>query len=425
MGADSDLAAHWIPNRYLCGACLYLHSVQMKIKFSSIVLVLILLYGINYFIFERVFFFNELISLLGFLLFLRTSFLRPWRFRIPHSLIYKLVLVFIGVGLLHAVIGLFIKTNWYYYFRNLSILYSVFGFFLGFYLYHEQFHFYRRLRGLIYGYGLLAFSTGKFGLIDRSSFTFWLALIQRRWNLLPVLLLMAVLGLYLLAYTSLTVFISGAAILAFLSIRRYSSFVFLSFIGATAIVVIFVLAIPYLRTYSVNPDLFFGDVVYVYNQHPWFNLDHNSSWRMILWYRTLVEAFPQNLLGLGLGTPLLPYHPNVTTTDLGHPDEYIAHVIGAHNTFVTVYARLGLLSIIPLVAIYHRSLKEFFVHKAYYLTNRNDGGVFFGFITITIVGFFNLLIETPTLASLYWVSMGFMARAIYARQFENREVQDL
>lgn len=394
----------------------------MKIKISSVLLFLVLLYGVNYFFFERVLFFNELISLIGLILFVLHSFRRARKFWLPHSLIYKAVLLFLALGMVHAFVGLFIKTNWYYYFRNLSIIYSVFAFFVGFHLYHEQYAFYGKARKWLYGYGLLAFATAKVGLLDRNSFSFWLALVQRNWRVLSVAFFFVFLGLYLMAYTSLTVFFTGAAILVFLSLRHYASFAFLALIGILAFSTLFALASPYLSMYSVNKDLFFGDVTNVYAQHPWFNLDQNSSWRLIFWYRLVVEAFPTTLVGIGLGTPLLPYHPVVTTTDLGYPDEYIAHVIGAHNSFITLYARLGLLAIVFLTMIYHRALKEFFRFKSYYLTNRNDGGIFLAFVAITVVALFNLVIESPTLASLYWFSVGLVARAIYARQFESHGV---
>lgn len=394
----------------------------MKIKVSSLLLFVVLLYGVNYFLFERVLFFNELISLLGFIVFVLHSFRGNRKFWLPQSLIYKAVLLFLTLGMAHAILGLFIKTNWYYYFRTLSIVYSVFAFFLGFHLYDQQFAFYGKARKWVYGYGLLAFATARVGLLDRNSFSFWLALVQRNWRLLSVVFLFVLMGLYLLAYTSLTVFFTGAAILLFLSLRRYASFAFLAFLGILAFTVLFVQASPYLSMYSANKDLLFGDAAHVYAQHPWFNLDQNSSWRLIFWYRLVVEAFPATLVGLGLGTPLLPYHAGVTTTDLGYPDEHIAHVIGVHNSFITLYARLGLLAIVLLAMIYHRALKEFFRYKSYYLTNRNDGGIFLGFVAITVVAMFNLVMESPTLASLYWFSTGLVARAIYARKFESHGV---
>jgi O-antigen ligase len=137
---------------------------------------------------------------------------------------------------------------------------------------------------------------------------------------------------------------------------------------------------------------------------------------MILWFRGIVECFPENLFGIGLGTPLLPYKQHVTTSDLGHSDEYISHVFGLHNTYITLFVRFGIPFIIFLIVIYRTIFKEFFNHRKYYISNRNDIALFLGFFTISTVGLFNLLLETPTLASIYWVSLGFVSKAIYYRQ---------
>jgi hypothetical protein len=283
-------------------------------------------------------------------------------------------------------------------------------------LYEAQWPFYGKLRRVILGYGLFSFALGKLGWIDRNAFAFWLAIVQRRWQWVSVLGFLFLMGLYFAAFTSLTVVIIAGAVVGFLIVPRYYQIKWMFLTGLMAFCVLFYLAGPYLKLYRVNQELLFGDVLYVYAQHPWFYIDPNSSWRMVFWYRTLVEAFPGNLLGLGFGTPILPYHAGVTTTDLGHPDEYIAHVIGTHNTFVTIFVRLGLISAVLFVLIYRAVFREFFRHKRYYLNHRNDGSLFLAFLIITIVGFFNLVLESPTLAALYWVSLGFVARAIYTRR---------
>ncbi len=188
---------------------------------------------------------------------------------------------------------------------------------------------------------------------------------------------------------------------------------------------IFTAASPYLKLYHHGSYNLFGDVEYVYAQHPLFHVDQNSSWRLVFWYRTVVEPFPQNLLGIGLGTPLLPYLPSATTTDLNHTDEYVAHVIGTHNTFITVFVRLGILTVLIFAVIYRTVFREYLPTKKYYLHHKNDGGLFLGFVTMTAVGLFNLVLESPTLASLYWISLGFVAKAIYSRRAGNHTVQNL
>jgi len=389
----------------------------LKIRKSTIILTLFTLYGINYFVFERVLFFNEALSLLGFVYFVKYTFRPGLKVFVPHNLVYKCVLFFLLLGSFHAIVGLFIKTTWYYYFRNLSMVYSVFTFFLGFYLYEAQYHFYSKIRRAIYGFGFLSMVYGQLGFIDRNAFAYWLVLLQKKWKLISLFLLSLFLLFYFARFTSLTVFIILIAILVIVSLNRYWKFKWLVIAGVSAFAILFLLAVPYLQLYSINKELFFGDVEYVYNQHPWFHYDHNTGWRMIFWYRVIFELFPYNLVGIGLGTPLLPYLPGVTTTDLGHSDEYIAHVIGVHNTFITIFARLGIVSMALFLLTYRKIFREFYYFKSYYLTHRNDFSIFMAFFVLTIVGQFNLLIESVTLSSVFWFSLGTVSHAIYQRQF--------
>lgn len=405
----------------------------MKIRKSSIVLLIITLYGVNYFIFERIFFFNELLSLLGLIYFFKSSFRKDFKFYYPKSTIYRCILLFILICGIHAIISLQIKTNWYYYFRNMSIIYSVFTFFLGFHLYNEQYRFFEKLRTTIYGYTLLAFSIGSPNLIDRNAYSFWFTLLQKDWRLLSVLTLILLYILYVVSYTSLTVIMILIVVLAMrFFIKNYVQLKIALLLIFIAFFFVFMQAMPFLKFYNANDYTLignveysyslFGNAEYVYSYHPWFRLDDNSSWRLIFWYRTIIEMFPQNLVGIGIGTPILPYMPNVNTTGLAFNDEHVAHVIGTHNTFITILARFGIIPLLLLMITYRNVFREFFIHKGYYLQNRNDSGLFLSFITLTVVGLFNLIIETPTLASLFWISLGFVAKAIYSRQNKIYEV---
>jgi len=391
----------------------------VKIKISSLVLLIVTLYGVNYFIFERIFFFNEVLSLIGFIFFIKYSFTQRGIFLIPRSGVYRDVLALIFLGLVYAAISIPLKTNWYYYFRGLSIVYSMFSFFIGYQLYENQFSFFNKIRKTIYGYALLAFGLRWGGLIDRNAYSFWFALLQKNWRLAGLFIFTLIMAFYFLSFTSATVVLVLAVIVAALIIRSYAYFKLFALIFFLGFVLLFAAAVPYLKYYKTNTTLFFGDVVSVYNKHPYFNLDHNTSWRFIFWYRTVVEPFPQNLAGIGVGTPLLPYLPNQTTTDLNYPDEYIAHVIGTHNTFITLFVRFGIASTLLFALIYRSVFREFFIYKKYYRSHKNDFSLFMAFFALTGVGLFNLLLETPTLASLYWVSLGFVAQAIYIRKNQN------
>jgi hypothetical protein len=316
------------------------------------------------------------------------------------------------LGLFYAIVSIPLKTNWYFYLRNFSIVYSAFCFFLGYYLYHDQFEFFNRIKYWIYGYALLAFGLRWESLIDRNAYAFWFAHLRKNWALKSVLFLILLYILYVISYTSLTVILILLIVLGTRYIKNYFQFKLIALVALIAFVTLFILAMPYLKLYKADTNSFFGDVLYVYAQHPWFEIDHNSSWRLVFWYRTLIENFPQNLLGIGIGTPKLPYTEGLNSTGLAVDDETLAHVIGTHNTFITLFIRFGIVSTILFIIIYNKVLTEFFRYKNYFLNHQNDGGIFLGFITLTCVGLFNLLIESVTLSGLYWISLGFVAKAI-------------
>ncbi len=394
----------------------------IKKYYSTIVLIIFSLFGINHFIFERYFFFNELLSLVGGLFLISQWRSKSFAVNFKNDKIYASIIFLIGLLVAYSIASLFFKTNWYYYLRNTSLVYSVFSFFVGYCLYKEQAEFYQRFKKWIYGFSFLALFLGTPNLIDRNSYATWFALFQKdlKWKSIAIFSLLCF--IYTFSYTSLTVVMIWALVLGISLLPNYKSFLSIFFLGICSLALIINFAEPMLSWYHGGHYGLFGRILHVYNQHQFFHFDHNSSWRLLFWYRLLVEDFPQNLVGIGIGTPLVPYLNWTNTQDLGQSDEYIAHVIGAHNTFITFFYRFGIIAILLLGRIYHLILKEFYQHRQLFIKHKNDLGLFLAFITITTVGVFNLLLETPTLASFYWVLLGFVAQAIQNRKAVNNEV---
>lgn len=370
----------------------------------------------NHFVFERTFYFNEILSFIGFYIFITNSFTSRFTFKIQKNIIYKAVLLLLTLCFIHIIVGVFIKTNWYYFLRNLSIIYSIFSFFIGFYLYETQFLFFKKAKWFLYGYSILFFYFPVVDFIDRNAYSYWFSSLQKNLGLTSLLVVILLNLCYLFAYTSFTVVLIICVLLLVTLVKNYTFFKRICIIVFSAFLFVFILLITYLKEYSLNTIKFFGNLEYVYSLNPIFSVDHNTSWRLILWYRGIVENFPNYILGVGIGTPLLPYRPNITSSDLGQTDEYISHVFGLHNTYLTLFVRFGIPFIVFLLIVYRSVFKEFFHHRKYYLKNKNDISLFLGFITISTVGLFNLLLETPTLASIYWVSLGFVSKAIFYRQ---------
>jgi O-antigen ligase len=159
----------------------------------------------------------------------------------------------------------------------------------------------------------------------------------------------------------------------------------------------------------------FGNVQKVYADNLVLQIDYNSSWRAILWYRSLVEKFPENLLGIGFGTPILEYKEKRNSADSDYDDEHDAHVIGMHNTYITLFVRLGIFYLFIIILIFNCVFKEFYRYRNYYF-QVNQIRIFLFFFSVAIIGLFNLIKESPIGASLFWVSLGFVAKAIENRK---------
>ncbi|MBC7903779.1 MAG: hypothetical protein H7Y27_10160 [Gemmatimonadaceae bacterium] len=145
--------------------------------------------------------------------------------------------------------------------------------------------------------------------------------------------------------------------------------------------------------------------------HPILNLDGNNTWRLVLWNQLIVDRFPANIFGIGFGTPALYYYPIADYSKL----ESLPYVMGAHNSYVYLFSRLGVVYLLLIVPIYAIIFREYFKFKNYYRAN-NEILIFWSFFAITIISLFNPTLETPIYAGGYWMMMGFVARCISLRR---------
>jgi hypothetical protein len=382
---------------------------------SYFLLSIFTLYSLNHYIFERRFYFNELLSLSGLLLLLFNSI--SFKESFNKSVLFKTVILFVGYGFVVLFFSLYFKTNWYYYLRNSVIVYSAFSFFVGYYTYthHHTFFKYARIPIIVYLLYCFIFPDQE-RLIDRASTSFLFPLLLNTYNLTSLFLLILVNIWYSYAYEALTVIVLLAIVVFIITIRKKQILYSVSAFGVIVFIIGFIYFIPYLQNYKQGAYKLYGNLSAVTNSHPLLNADHNSTWRAMFWYRVLVEKYPSWVVGIGMGTPMLPYRKHEQTTETKHKDEYNAHVTGAHNTFITLLVRMGMVSLFFWFVIYRKIIHEFYTYREYYIKNANDFLIFISFISITVVGLFNLLLESPTLASVYWVILGFTAKVIESRE---------
>jgi hypothetical protein len=390
-----------------------------KSYFYNSIFVIFFLYGINNFIFERTFFFNEILSLIGFVFFLKYSFdFSNNSFYLPNSKIYRLVLVLIGLSAIHLIISFFTKTNMYFYFRNSVIFYSIFTFFIGYYSFHYLLNFIGKIRHILGTYVSYALIFPSIALMERFMGAVFFPFLFKRYNLIS-LIGIAILDIILAKrYESMTVVLVTIILIGIVILPNFFTFKAFVTIGLAAIIFIFSYFSSNFELYKTPPYSLFGNIEAVANSNKFLQLDGNSTWRAVFWYRLIKERFPENLIGIGFGTPLLDYKKGLDTVESEYNDEHDIHVSGCHNTYLTLSVRLGIIFLVTILIIFSTIFYEFYRYKNYYINN-NLYLLFISFFSVSIIGLFNLVLESPTGASLFWGLLGFLSSAIYQRKIKS------
>lgn len=382
--------------------------MMRKSTIAYCILTFAVLYIIAPWFFEKKLLFNELLSAIGFALLLFK------RFRTgndPVSICMVLLLTWCGV---HAITSVVRADGAYFYLRNMVIMYSMMGFFVGFYLLKYLGGYVRKIRTFLRAF------IGLFLLIPLPRLFFerfgvamlFPALFKNAANRYIGFLLIVINLIYGISYDSFTSFlVASFFILLFIS----PGYKFFTQVVACLVIIFaafFIYVHPNLNLISYNFAFYTDNPIYnVMRSHPLLNIDGNSTWRLVLWNQLMVDNFPGNLPGYGFGTPVLRYYPVEDYSKL----HTLPYVLGGHNSYIYLFARLGIVYVLLTIYIYAVVFKEYFYHKAYYLAN-NQALVFWSFFTITVIALFNPVLESPIYASAYWMLLGFTARAIYNRR---------
>ena len=368
----------------------------------------ILCYIISPWFFEKFLLFNELLSMAGFVILVYK------RGRIGRDPISLYIAILLSWGVVHAIVSLFRMDSFYYYLRNLVIIYSILTFFIGYYCLKYLDGYIARIRNFLRVY------IGVFLIIPQSKYIFerfgmamlFPALFKdpgKRW--VPYLLILMNV-IYGITYDSLTALILAAFYFLIFISPGYKFFVQVFSLMVIAFIGMFIYLVPYLDIirlrYSYYTQTGIWDVI---RSNRILSIDGNSTWRLVLWKQILVDDFPANIFGLGFGTPALKYIPVEDYSKLAT----LPYLLGAHNSYIYLFGRLGIVYVMVIVPIYLCIFKEHFYFKSYYYANRQIG-LFWSFFAITIVASFNPTIESPIFSGAYWLFMGFTARCIHNRR---------
>ena len=366
--------------------------------FYYICFILFFWYANNPDVFERKFFVNEFFSLAGFFLFLSNPVIYK-----KNDYIYNIVVLILFIFSFYAVLSLFIFESFYGYLRNTVIVYSIFSFFLGIRL----FDILLRIAKSDFLFLSAMFPSASF---YRTSYAVLIPLYLFRYsksfNIVSLLMTIAVMSGFAIYYGGQTAFIVIS--LLFL-LHIMNNWIRITALASLAFIVIgfFVFIEPYFNM------LLQSDWWSVVDKHYLFNIDGNLTMRFFYWSYIFYKDFIDNLLGIGLGTPLFSKHFLEWRLYLWHsirPDPYIEYTMGAHNSYLTILARFGIIGIIPFLVLYWKLTADF-VQCKFSLQNPKLHFFYYAFFIISGSAIVNVVIESPIHASLYWGLLGMLCQA--------------
>lgn len=364
------------------------------------------LYIISPWVFEKNFFFNEVLSLTGLCI------LAHKRFRIGADRISIFIVLLLALCSIHAVFSIFKADHLYYYLRNLVIFYSILSYFIGYYLQPYFSNFIRNIRDTFIAYsGWAMLATPSRIFFERFGVSSFFPFVFKRVNKYSLLILVLINIVYAFAHDSATAIFVSFFYLFLLICPGLIFFRQTMIAGFLLFAVFFTSILPNLNIIAKNFSLYDDSAIHnVMRSNYLLNLDGNSTWRLVLWKQVLIDQFPLNLIGIGFGTPMFKYYPVEDYSKIAS----LPYVLGAHNSFVYLFGRLGIVYVMIILSVYGIIFKEYFRFKSFYYKT-NSIAIFWSFFAISIIALLNPVLESPVFSSGYWLILGLLARVIFNR----------
>jgi len=399
------------PNRMLLSVKNSITNILNQDTLFYSLFILFIWYAIIHGYLERRFFVNEIFSLFGFFVFLSNPVIYK-----KNDYIYNNVIIILFIFSMYAFISVFFFQNLYGYLRNLVIVYSVFSFFLGMKFFNALLRIKKKdflfLSPPIATAFLSTMSFQSIAFINalhRTSYAITLPLYLTKYTksfkwIFLIILILIMLGVRQLIGGSTPIFVVLLLILISILDKK----------KAVIMLMILLIISGYFLNY-MKPYLYFllRDGVTIYDIPALsflFRVDGNTTTRFFVWSYLIHEVFINNIFGIGLGTELLPKDYIWNHLLLWIRDPYIEYTIGAHNSFLTILIRFGVLGLLPFIALYWKLITDFIDDKK----NRKNNMLmyfYFTFFIITGVALPNVVMETPIQASVYWCTLGMLCQA--------------
>lgn len=369
-----------------------------------LILTIFIAYVITPWFFEKNFLFNEILAFSGFCILIYKNK------KIPNSYIIRCTLLLMSWCIVHLITSLIRTDNLLYYLRNTVIFYSMFTFFVGFFLFSYFLVYMERIRKFLQLYiGIFLFIPLPRIMFERFGVAMLFPFLFQRianWQLLPIMISINI--IYAITYKSSTAFFLALFYGLLWIAPSYKFFKQIVIVGLISFTIFFILMIPNFNLIA-NPGKDHG-IYDVINSNWILGLDGNSTWRLVLWKQALIDNFPANIFGIGFGTPMMKYFPVEDPSKINS----LPYVLGAHNSFIYLLGRLGIVYLIITIMIYRSIIAEYFYYKAYYYNSKRIL-FFWSFFAITIIAMFNPTLESPIFSGAYWFVLGLLAKVIYER----------
>ena len=141
-----------------------------------------------------------------------------------------------------------------------------------------------------------------------------------------------------------------------------------------------------------------------------YQSDPNAVFRLAAWGETLSLVAQHPLLGIGYGVVLDPFTFMLAKSGSDSENVYSTDIdTRPHNTYLTVLYQMGLAGLIPLVVVLLGFFRTGWKNLRRFKDSSFSTWLYLGLIavlTMALFGAFNLFLETPFSASIFWLALG-------------------
>lgn len=368
---------------------------------------------------EKILFVNELLVLIGFIFFLK------YFYRYKETIdrrIYNTILILICYGFLYIVLSLlFLKQgSLYQLFRTTPVIYSIFTFFVGLEISKNIVE--KNRMGIFHKFpfiiAIISIVIG--GRLSNPAVLPLLFYKKKRFLLLTFISL-----LLMTAYQGgSTSYLMVAFFILFLIVRNWK--LLLGFFKKRIFIILLTLGFFVLLyfIYTATKDFFIYsrtlDEVGLLGSGG----DANALWRLMFWlYLTKEKIMNNPIFGIGFGTPIFDTtNPSLAFIKIASPDDPdIAFTLGPHNSFIYIATRLGAVGLFLMLTLYQLVIKGYLQSRLQ--QNKKVTAFFLSFVLFTIASLFNVVLESPLYAGLFWIVFGILAHQLsIANKYEENEV---